>query len=290
MKAQLMLGFFFDYLLKIVFVNNLKMLEDKDEKITVCTSCGTEIESDTLVGDDVLSICPECNAIENTEVITRGEQERREQGLNEGGDEWDKALATLQPKPNAHVIVSLSDLAALDFLEMIKEKGPEAVIKELSKWHTPESKLDFEKFRSNFNWDIDNQFSKDGYTLVWNDGDFNYEMTKIGHKPRVGLFYEPEQVDNSSNDIHSKYMNRFDKSEYSKDYDAAEKGLQENKIKLRKLIRESLEENFDETNETTYSKDDVASFVWKAFPLIRSGKIKNWAQLHSWFENELRNF
>lgn len=53
--------------------------EDDDEEIRVCADCGEEIESDTFVGDEGWSICPECGSVENTTYITRGEQKRREE-------------------------------------------------------------------------------------------------------------------------------------------------------------------------------------------------------------------
>lgn len=53
--------------------------EDDDEEIRVCADCGEEIESDTFVGDEGRSICPECGPVENTTHITRGEQKRREE-------------------------------------------------------------------------------------------------------------------------------------------------------------------------------------------------------------------
>ena len=66
--------------------------EDDDEEIRVCADCGEEIESDTFVGDEGWSICPECGSVENTTYITRGEQKRREERMKRKGLDENKLI------------------------------------------------------------------------------------------------------------------------------------------------------------------------------------------------------
>lgn len=45
-------------------------------------------------------------------------------------------------------------------------------------------------------------------------------------------------------------------------------------------------ENF--TGDKKYTKDEVTSLCWRLFPKIRSGEIKDWVELNSYVENELK--
>lgn len=44
----------------------------------------------------------------------------------------------------------------------------------------------------------------------------------------------------------------------------------------------------DMSIDKKYTKDEVTSLCWKLFPKVRSGEIKDWVELNSYIENELR--